>query len=114
MQSQFVAALSMAEGTSLVSEMIFESRNRHVAELKKMGADITVTPEGRNFVIGGWGKLQGTVVEACDLRGGAALVIAGLAAEGETVVKGGQFIERGYERIDMDLQSVGGDVKWVK
>ena len=114
MQSQFSAALALAEGTSIVSETIFESRNKHVSELKRMGAEITITPEGRNFVIVGKKTLQGASVDACDLRGGAALIIAGLAAEGETTVTNGHFIERGYESIDKDLQSVGGDVTLVR
>jgi UDP-N-acetylglucosamine 1-carboxyvinyltransferase len=113
MQSQFTSALALAEGTSIISETIFESRNKHVPELKRMGADITVTPEGRNFVVIGRPALQGAIVEANDLRGGAALIIAGLAAEGETEVRNGHFIERGYESIDSDLRSVGGDIKLI-
>jgi UDP-N-acetylglucosamine 1-carboxyvinyltransferase len=111
MQSQLTAALTLADGTSIVSETIFESRNRHVPELNRMGAQITLTPEGRNFIITGQKKLQGAQVDSNDLRGGAALIIAGLAAEGETVVQNGQFVERGYESIDTDLQAIGGDVR---
>jgi UDP-N-acetylglucosamine 1-carboxyvinyltransferase len=114
MQSQFVAALTLAAGTSVVSETIFESRNHHVAELVRMGANIVITPEGRNFVIVGRDRLQGAVVDANDLRGGAALIIAGLAAQGETVVREAHYVERGYERIEEDLQSVGGDVTLIK
>jgi UDP-N-acetylglucosamine 1-carboxyvinyltransferase len=111
MQSQFTAALATASGTSVVSETIFESRNRHIAELMRMRADITITPEGRNFIIIGRERLQGAVVEANDLRGGAALIIAGLAAEGETVVRNARYIQRGYENIADDLRGIGGDVE---
>lgn len=110
MQAQFVTALAMAEGTSVVTETIFDSRNKHAAELKRMGADITLSHDGMTFVIRGREKLQGAVVNARDLRGGAALILAGLAAEGETIVRNTSYVERGYEQIEEALRSAGGDI----
>ena len=120
MQAQFVAALSIAEGHSTVKEVIFDSRYAHADELKLMGADIEVHNIAEHgelkknttvFEIYGKPHLTGTVLTAMDLRGGAALVLAGLAADGETVVKNAEYVERGYECIEKDLFSVGGDIK---
>ena len=120
MQAQFVAALSLAEGRSVVKEKIFDSRHAHAAGLKQMGADIDVhmlppceelNKKATVFKIQGRPALHGAVVEAKDLRGGAALVLAGLAAHGETVVKNAKYVERGYECIEKDLTSVGADVR---
>jgi len=119
MQAQFVAALSLAEGHSTVKEMIFESRHAHADGLRLMGADIDVHTvpryEGAEknasvFEIQGRPGLHGATVEATDLRCGAALVLAGLAAHGETVVKGAKYVERGYECIENDLAGVGVDM----
>ncbi|MCR4434521.1 MAG: UDP-N-acetylglucosamine 1-carboxyvinyltransferase [Clostridiales bacterium] len=109
MQAQMVALLSVARGTSIVVETVFENRYKHVEELLRMGANIKL--EGRLAVIKGVKKLKGANVTARDLRGGAALVLAGLAAEGETVVNGVKLIERGYERIDEKLSQVGAKIE---
>ena len=108
LQAPFMSLLSLAEGTSVVTENIFENRFKHVGELVKMGAKITT--EGRTAVVKGVEKLHGANVEAKDLRGGAALVTAGLAAEGETLVNGGHHIDRGYECIDEKLSSLGAKI----
>ncbi|MDR1663386.1 MAG: UDP-N-acetylglucosamine 1-carboxyvinyltransferase [Clostridiales bacterium] len=109
MQAQFVAALATAEGTSMVHETIFDSRNKHANELQKMGANITVL-QGVEFVIQGCERLNGTTVTATDLRGGAALILAGLMAEGETVVQEAHYVQRGYEAIEKALESVGANI----
>lgn len=108
LQAQMTAVLTLAKGTSLVTENIFETRFKHVPELTKMGADITV--KGRTAVISGVQDLKGAEVAAEDLRGGAALVIAGLAAKGITVINNVQYIDRGYESIENLFGSIGGDV----
>jgi UDP-N-acetylglucosamine 1-carboxyvinyltransferase len=108
MQSQIVALLTLAKGTSIIVETVFENRYRHVDELIRMGADITI--EGRIAVIKGVEKLIGANVRARDLRGGAGLVLAGLAAEGTTVVDNITHIDRGYERFDKDLNLAGADI----
>jgi len=105
MQSQFVSLLSIAKGTSIVVETIFDNRYKHVEELLRMGADIKL--EGRLAVIKGVEKLTGANVCARDLRGGAALVLAGLAAEGTTVISGIKHIDRGYEDIELKLSNAG-------
>jgi len=97
----------------LVEENVFSSRTGHIPELKRMGADITVMQDGRNFVVKGVGKLKGTAVEATDLRCGAALILAGLAAQGETVVTEGYHVERGYEDIAADLRGLGADIRHI-
>ncbi|MDR1912881.1 MAG: UDP-N-acetylglucosamine 1-carboxyvinyltransferase, partial [Clostridiales bacterium] len=112
MQPQFMALLSLAKGVSMVSETVFESRNRHIGELKRMGADITLSPDGQTSVIKGVPKLRGAVVESKDLRGGAALILAGLAAEGYTEVRNSRHVERGYEEIEKSLQAIGADIKF--
>ncbi len=105
MQSQFISLLSIARGTSIFVETIFENRYKHVEELMRMGADIKL--EGRLAVIKGVKELTGATVVARDLRGGAALVLAGLMAEGTTIVSGIKHIERGYENIEEKLSKVG-------
>lgn len=105
MQSQFISLLSIARGTSIFVETIFENRYKHVEELMRMGADIKL--EGRLAVIKGVKELTGASVAARDLRGGAALVLAGLVAEGTTIVSGIKHIDRGYEKIEEKLSKVG-------
>lgn len=109
MQSQFVSLLSVARGTSIIVETIFENRYKHVEELLRMGADIKL--EGRLAVIKGVKMLTGAPVAARDLRGGAALVIAALVAEGTTVISGTKHIDRGYENIEKKLSMVGALIK---
>lgn len=108
MQSQILALLSMADGDSVVCETVFESRFAVVPELCKMGADIL--SEGQCAVVHGVRQLHGADVKAADLRGGAALLLAGLAAEGETKVYGYEYIARGYEDICGLLKRLGADI----
>lgn len=110
--SPFVAMMAGAAGTTLFVETIFENRFRYVGELLRMGAKIKT--EGRAAVIEGQKKLYGAPVEACDLRGGAALVVAALAAEGITSVSHAEFIERGYEHIESVLTELGARIKYEK
>ena len=111
MQPQFSTMLTLAEGTSIVTDDIFDNRFKYVSELRRMGADISV--DGTVAVIQGKGWLKGAPVVATDLRAGAALIIAGLAAEGTTEVENIHFIERGYEEIDKKLRGLGADIKRV-
>ena len=108
-QALFMAALATAEGTTVFVENIFESRYKHVAELLKMGADIIV--DGRLAAVTGQNYLQGAKITAEDLRGGAALVVAGLSAIGDTEIVGVEHIDRGYERIEDVFSSLGASVK---
>ena len=108
MQAQFTSLLSLARGTSIVSETIFENRYRHVPELVRMGANIRI--DGQTAIIHGVRNLKGTRVTAKDLRGGAALVLAGLKAEGQTIVENKSYIERGYENLESALSSIGADI----
>ena len=111
MQPQFMAIASLANGISTITENIFEKRMKAAAELKKMGADITIN--GNVASVKGVVKLHGANVEAHDLRAGAALVAAALAAEGETVVDKLEIIDRGYYRMTEKLQNIGCDIKRV-
>lgn len=111
MQPQMAVLLGIAEGTSTVTESIFENRFRYVDELTRMGADIKV--ESNIAIINGVNKYTGARVDAPDLRAGAALVIAGLAAEGITVVDDIYYIQRGYEDFELKLASLGADIEKV-
>ncbi|MBE7015904.1 MAG: UDP-N-acetylglucosamine 1-carboxyvinyltransferase [Ruminococcaceae bacterium] len=108
-QSPFMALATGCEGTSIFVENIFENRFRHIEELVRMGADIKI--DGRVAVVIGTGKLTGAKVVAKELRGGAALVIAGLLAEGKTEIENVHYIDRGYESIENVLASCGVDIK---
>lgn len=109
MQSQVVTLLSIADGTSVVVENIFENRYKYVSELTKMGAEITI--EGKIAIVKGVKKLTGAMVEAKELRGGASLVLAGLVAEGYTSVSGVKYIERGYENFVETLNMLGAKIQ---
>jgi UDP-N-acetylglucosamine 1-carboxyvinyltransferase len=109
MQAQFMAMLTLAEGTSLLTETIFENRYMHVPELNRMGAEIEV--RGRSAVVRGVEGLVGAEVMATDLRASMSLVLAGLAARGETQVHRVYHLDRGYERLEEKLQAVGADVE---
>ena len=111
MQSLFVSILAIAKGTSVIIENIFENRYRFVPELVRMGAKITV--EGKSAIIKGARKLYGTNVKSTDLRGGAALVIAGLCAKGTTIVENIEYVLRGYENFNQKLGLIGSDIKLV-
>ena len=108
MQSVFGALLATAKGTSIITENIFESRYKYVQELVRMGAKIKV--ECRSAIIKGTRKFQGANVVATDLRGGAALVIAGLAAKGITEVENVDYILRGYENMEQKLKKLGAKI----
>lgn len=109
MQSQLMAVLATARGESVIYEHIFENRFRTAGELQKMGADIQI--KNNRAVIHGVRKLKGCHVSAKDLRGGAALVIAGLMAEGDTIVENSIFVERGYQDICKDLTQLGAEIR---
>ena len=111
MQPQIAVALALSEGTSIVTESIFENRFKYVDELSRMGANIKV--EGNTAIINGVSKYTGAHVSAPDLRAGAALVIAGLAAEGITIVDDLEYIERGYESFEEKLSSLGAMMEKV-
>jgi len=108
MQPQMMALLCKGEGTSMITETVFENRFMHVPELRRMGAQIRT--EGRNAIVKGVPKLSGAPVAASDLRAGAALILAGLSAQGVTEISGVSHIERGYGDIVGKLQGVGADI----
>ncbi|HVF92782.1 MAG TPA: UDP-N-acetylglucosamine 1-carboxyvinyltransferase [Sphingomonas sp.] len=109
MQAQFMAMLCMADGASVLTETIFENRYMHVPELARMGADIQV--RGRTAVVRGVERMVGAQVMATDLRASMSLILAGLAAEGETQVSRVYHLDRGYERLEEKLQAVGADIE---
>lgn len=109
MQAQMAALMSLAEGTSVVTETVFESRFMHVEELRRMGANIRV--EGNRLVVTGCQKLTGAPVMASDLRASAGLIVAGLAAEGTTQVQRVYHLDRGYERMEEKLGALGAHVQ---
>jgi UDP-N-acetylglucosamine 1-carboxyvinyltransferase len=109
MQAQFMSMLALAKGTSLLTETIFENRYMHVPELARMGANIEV--RGRAAVVNGVEKLHGAPVMATDLRASMSLILAGLAAEGQTEVSRVYHLDRGYERLEEKLQAVGADIE---
>ena len=109
MQPQMTVVLGMADGTSTVTESIFENRFKYVDELSRMGADIKV--ESNIAIIRGIKEYTGARVSAPDLRAGAALVIAGLAADGITIVEDIHFIQRGYEDFEIKLRSLGAQIE---
>ena len=108
MQPQFGVLLCQADGTSVITEGIYDNRFKYVNELRKMGAEIQV--DGRVCVIDGGHRLSGAPVHACDLRAGAAMVIAGMVASGTTVIDDVNYIERGYERFVEKLNALGADI----
>ena len=112
MQQPFAVLLALAEGISVITENIYENRFKYLNELEKMGAKVRI--EGRNAIFEGVEKLTGAPLYATDLRGGAAMVIAGLAAEGMTEVMEVYHIDRGYEAMEVKLQQLGADIVRVK
>ncbi len=108
MQAQMMAMVSIAAGTSIITETVFENRFMHVNELKRLGAKIKI--EGRSAIVEGVSKLSGTLVRATDLRAGAALVLAGLVAKGETQITDIYHIDRGYHRIEDKFRKLGTDI----
>lgn len=112
MQAQFMALMSVAKGTSVITETVFENRFMHATELARMGAEIKI--EGRTAVVKGAPKLAGAKVDATDLRAGAALILAGLVSEGETVIGQIHHIERGYVHIEHKLSQLGADIRRIQ
>ena len=108
-QQPMSTILSVADGRSIINESIWESRFKHVDELKKMGANIKV--EGRTAIIDGVNRMTGAIVKATDLRAGAAMVIAGLIAEGTTEIEGIEHIDRGYPNIEIKFKALGADIR---
>lgn len=109
MQAQFMALLAISEGNSVITETVFENRLRHFAELNRMGANIRV--KGNNAIVEGVSILSGAPVMATDLRASCALVLAGLAAEGKTIVQGLHHLDRGYENLDGKLRQLGAKIQ---
>ena len=112
LQPQIMSLLAVAKGTSTIKENIFEARNKHIAELNKLGCNIL--ENDNTFIINGVDNLTGTTVFSKDLRGGAGLITAGLFAKGKTVVEGACYINRGYENLDKKLNLLGADIKYIK
>ncbi len=108
MHPQMVAFLSLADGTSLITENVYDARFRYIGELNRMGADIHT--DGSHVVIRGVERLSGCEVDGCDIRAGAALVLAGLAAEGQTIVTNAGHIDRGYDGFVEKLAAMGADI----
>jgi UDP-N-acetylglucosamine 1-carboxyvinyltransferase len=111
MQAQMTSLVAVADGVSIISETVFENRFMHVNELKRMGARIKI--DGRTIIVEGVHRLTGAPVTATDLRAGAALIIAGLVAEGTTEIKSVHHLDRGYEHIEHKLQSIGADLRRI-
>jgi UDP-N-acetylglucosamine 1-carboxyvinyltransferase len=111
MQAQFMALLAVSEGNSVITETVFENRLQHVAELKRMGANIKV--KGNHAIVEGVTSLSGATVTATDLRASAALVIAGLAAQGKTVMQGLHHLDRGYDNLEAKMRSLGAKIERV-
>jgi UDP-N-acetylglucosamine 1-carboxyvinyltransferase len=109
MQAPFMALLAIAEGDSLINETVFENRLRHASELNRLGADIRV--KGNTAFVRGVPLLSGAPVIGTDLRAAAALVVAGLAADGKTTIQGLQYLDRGYDRLDLKLQQLGAKIQ---
>jgi UDP-N-acetylglucosamine 1-carboxyvinyltransferase len=112
MQAQMMALAAVAQGTTVITETIFENRMMHVQELVRLGADIEV--EGNAAIVRGVAGLAGATVMATDLRASASLVIAGLIADGETTIERIYHLDRGYERIEQKLAGVGARVRRVR
>jgi UDP-N-acetylglucosamine 1-carboxyvinyltransferase len=112
MQAQFMALNCIAEGTSKVTETIFENRFMHVNELVRLGANIQI--DGKVSVVQGVKQLSGAIVMATDLRASASLVIAGLVAQGETIVDRIYHLDRGYDRMEAKLRKVGAQIERAK
>ena len=111
-QAQFMAMLTVSKGTGVVIETVFENRFMHVAEFNRMGANIKI--EGRSAIVEGVEKLYGAKVNATDLRAGAALILCGLIAEGETEIGEIYHIQRGYVDIDKKITALGGNIEIIE
>ncbi len=112
MQAPFMSLLAVAEGDSIINETVFENRLRHASELNRLGADIRV--KGNSAFVRGVSALSGAPVEGTDLRAAAAMVVAALAASGETTIKGLNYLDRGYDRLDLKLQKLGAKIERIE
>jgi UDP-N-acetylglucosamine 1-carboxyvinyltransferase len=112
MQAQFMAMLAVSDGNSVISETVFENRLQHVAELKRMGANIKV--KGNHAIVEGVAKLSGAAVTATDLRASAALVLAGLAAHGKTTIQALHHLDRGYDNLEAKMRNLGAKIERVR
>jgi UDP-N-acetylglucosamine 1-carboxyvinyltransferase len=111
MQAQFMALMTLAEGTSVITETIFENRFMHVPELARLGADITI--RGNSAVVRGCPRLLAAPLMATDLRASASLILAGLCASGETIINRIYHLDRGYERMEAKLKSLGANIERI-
>jgi UDP-N-acetylglucosamine 1-carboxyvinyltransferase len=112
MQAQYMALMTQAEGQAVIAETVFENRYMHVSEMQRMGARIQVS--GHIATVDGPSLLTGAPVQASDLRASASLVLAGLVAQGETLIDRVYHIDRGYERIEAKLRAVGADIQRIR
>jgi UDP-N-acetylglucosamine 1-carboxyvinyltransferase len=112
MQAQYMALMTQSVGTSVITENIFENRFMHASELMRMGADIRI--DGARATVTGKTRLSGATVIASDLRASASLVIAGLVADGTTIIDRVYHLDRGYEKIEEKLRSVGANIERLK
>jgi UDP-N-acetylglucosamine 1-carboxyvinyltransferase len=112
MQAQYMALMTQAQGQSIVHETIFENRFMHAAELMRMKAAINI--EGARAIVTGASRLAGARVQASDLRASASLVLAGLVADGETIIERVYHIDRGYERIESKLRTLGANIERLR
>jgi len=112
MQAQYMALMTQADGRSVIAETVFENRFMHGSELQRMGGRIHI--EGHNAIVVGANKLTGAPIQASDLRASASLVLAGLVAEGETVIDRVYHIDRGYEKIEVKLREIGADIQRIR
>jgi UDP-N-acetylglucosamine 1-carboxyvinyltransferase len=112
MQAQYMALMTQAEGRSVIAETIFENRFMHASEMQRMGASIQI--EGNTAIVQGITPLTGARVQASDLRASASLVLAGLAARGETLIDRVYHIDRGYEKIEAKLSAVGAKIERLR
>jgi UDP-N-acetylglucosamine 1-carboxyvinyltransferase len=111
MQAQFMALMAVADGASMITETIFENRFMHVPEMNRMGARINV--HGSSAIVRGVSRLSGAPVMATDLRASVSLILAGLAAGGDTIVNRVYHLDRGYERLEAKLAAVGADIERI-
>jgi UDP-N-acetylglucosamine 1-carboxyvinyltransferase len=112
MQAQFMALATVARGTAVITETIFENRFMHALELQRLGADIAI--QGNSAVVKGVERLQGASVMATDLRASAGLVIAGLVADGQTLIERIYHLDRGYETLEKKLGALGARIERIK
>jgi len=113
MQPPLLTLMSLATGTTIIDETIFDKRFSYVDELNRMGANIKLCGKGETAIVEGVTRLKSATVAAKDLRGGAALILAGLAAEGRTTVRNSKYVERGYEDMEGTLKKIGADIRFI-